>query len=171
MNYKFILGGEGCEVFLHEIDQTKKDLLKESKIKDVQGNFDFEKLEEILEESWDYTEFTYEGVYIDSYYISVFDEDDNFIWESTPEFWDITDMEIITVDKKDVLLIEQNMKGDFREYSLDLDEPFDPNKIAFKLMEINDLQIITALKYDENDIVKSTWCSDKWTKDYFFRTF
>lgn len=174
MTYKVILSGDGCEVFLHEIDQEKKKLLHESSVFVSDGDPDFEKIEEILEESWDYTEHTYEGVYPDRYYISIFNEDDVLVWESDEEFIESLEFNdnLIVVDKKDILLIEQYMSGDFREFTLEIDEPLDPTKFSVKGMEINqEIMFITSLQYDGKDISKNTWLTDKWTKDFYFHTF
>lgn len=175
MRYKVILGGDGCELFIHEINKSKKKLLSEMNLSEVLEESDFDKVGEILVEQWDCSEEVFFGVYSKSHYISVFDEDENFIWESDEKYFidkPIHDHYFIDFKRENVLMIESHLKGDFMEYILDIEEPFDPEKFDFKVMDFNnEIQIVTDLKYDNQEMKKIPVSEDNWTKGIYFHIF
>jgi len=175
MRYKVILGGDGSELFIHEINNSQKKVISEMKLSEHPEESDFDRIEEVLGEKWDCSEEVFFGVYSKSHYISVFDEDENFIWESDEEYFvdkPIDEHYFIDFKRENVLIIESHLKGDFKEYILDIEEPFDPNKFDFKVMEFNnEIQIVTDLKYENQEMKKIPISDDNWTKGIYFHIF
>ena len=174
MKYKVILGGRGADVFIHQIDDEQKQKLKEMDVENTSVVVDWDKLNEVLKvENWDYTDESYVGVYPtpEAYYITVFDENDELVFESDQDFYmdqGEEDDDYKFIEKENVLLIEHILKGNFKEYLLDIEEPFNPEKLTFKMLDFNEeVELIVDLKYDNKELELEEW-GDNWSKGTYF---
>ena len=175
-NYKIVFGGRGADLYIHKIDENQKQQLQEMRVTDKDEPVDFDKLNEVLKvENWDYTDESYTGAYTspELYHISVFDEDDNLVWESDEDFYmdqGEEEEDYKYMEKQDVLMIEHYVKGVFKEYKLETEEDFNPEKLSTKLVDINEeVEIIVDLKYDNKELELDEW-GDYWSKGTFFHT-
>jgi len=174
-NYKIILGGRGADVFVHPVTEHQKEQLRELGVGDDDVDMDFDKLNEILGvDSWDYADESYTGSYTgDSCHIAVYDGE-TLVWASSED--DMinegeTSGDYKYIDKGDVLVIEHYVKGTFKEYNLPIEGEFDISKLTYKLVDIHEeIEVITALKYDNTDLDDYEW-GDYWSKGTFFYLF
>lgn len=170
MKYKVTLGGRGADLYIHRINEEQKNKLKEMGVENPDVPVDWDKLIEVLNvDMWDSTDEVFSGIYPDPnlYYITVTDENDEMVWESTDDFFmdqGEEDEDYKYIEQTDVLLIEHVFKGTFKEYSLEIDEDFNPEKLTYKLLDYNeDVEIITDLKYDNKEMELEEW-GDNWSK-------
>lgn len=174
--YKIIFGGRGAEIYIHSINQEQKEKLQEMNIEDKDAPVDWDKLNEILGTEWDYSDDTYSGSYDNpsAYHITVFDEEDNEVFSSDDDFYmDGTDEDedYTFVEKENILVVEHYVKGTFKEYELELEEPFNPEKLSRVVVEIHEtISVITSLKYDGKEIENFEY-GDDWSKGAFFYIF
>lgn len=174
--YKIILGGRGAETYVHPINSEQKEKLQQMGIEDRDFEVDWDKLNEVLGTEWDYTDETYSGAYDNpaAYHITVFDEEDNEVFSSDDDFYmDGTDddEDYIFVEKENILVIEHYVKGTFKEYELEIEETFDPQKLSRVVVEINEaISVIKDLKYD-NKAMEDFEYGDTWSKGAFFYLF
>lgn len=172
--YKILFGGRGADLYLHPIDEEQKDQLEEMGVTDEDKPVDFDKLNEVLKvENWDYADEVYTGSYTspDLYYISVYNEEDNLVWESDKDFFmdqGEEEDDYKFMEKENVLMIEHYVKGTFKEYKLEIEEDFNPEKLTTKSVDINEeVEIIVDLKYDNKELELEEW-GDYWSKGTFF---
>lgn len=174
--YKLFLGGRGAEIYIHPISLDQKEKLKGLDIENRDTPVDWDKLNEILQTEWDYTDETYSGAYDDpsDYHITVLDDNDNEIFSSNDDFYmegSDSDEDYIFVEKENVLVIEHYVKGTYKEYELEIDEPFNQLKLTPVVLEINEtISLITGLKYDNKEIENFEY-GDDWSKGAFFHLF
>jgi len=172
--YKVILGGRGAELYIHPINEEKKQLLKEMDVENENVVVDFDKLSEVLGvDNWDYTEEIYLGPYDNpsAYHITVLDEQENVVWQSEEDFYmnePESEEDYRFIEKENSLLIEHYVKGGFKEYTLTTSENFDSEKLTPVLIEINEtVSVITDLKYDNEEMEIDEY-GDNWSKGAFF---
>lgn len=172
--YKVIFGGRGADLYLHNIDEDQKSKLSEMGLEDETKELDFDQLNEVLKvENWDYTDEVYTGVYPSpsAYHISVYDETEELIWESDEDFYmeiGEEDEDYLFFEKNNVLMIEHYVKGTIKEYVLETEEDFNPEKLTFKSVDVNEeVEIIVDLKYDNKTLELDEW-GDYWSKGTFF---
>lgn len=174
--YKLLLGGRGAEIYIHPISQDQKEKLKDIDIENRDTPVDWDKLNEILQTEWEYTDETYSGAYDDpsNYHITVLDDKNNEIFSSDDDFYmegSDSDEDYIFVEKENVLVIEHYVKGTYKEYELEIDEPFNQSKLTPVVLEINEMiSLITGLKYDNKEIENFEY-GDDWSKGAFFHLF
>lgn len=174
--YKIIFGGRGAEVIIHSINQDQKEKLQEMDIENKDAPVDWDKLNEVLENEWDYSDDTYTGAYDNptAYYITVYDENNNEVFSSDDDFYmdgsDSND-DYTYVEKENIFVVEHYVKGTFKEYELEIEENFDPKKLVPVVVEINEtISLITDLKYDNKEIENFEY-GDDWSKGAFFYIF
>lgn len=172
--YKVILGGRGAELYIHPINEEKKQLLKEMDVENDNVLVDFDKLSEVLGvENWDYTDEIYSGPYDNpsAYHITVLDEQEDVVWQSEDDFYmseSESEEDYEFIEKENSLLIEHYVKGTFKEYNLITPENFDPEKLTPVLIEVNETaSVITGLKYDNEEMEINEY-GDNWSKGTFF---
>lgn len=172
--YKVILGGRGAELYIHKINEEQKEKLKEMDVENHNVAVNWDKLVEVLNvDMWDSTDEVYSGIYTspELYYISVYDENDELVWESDDDFYmdqGEEDDDYKFIESQNALLIEHYFKGSLKEYKLEIEEEFNPEKLTFKLLDYNeDVEIITDLKYDNKEMELEEW-GDNWSKGTYF---
>lgn len=172
--YKVILGGRGAELYIHTINEEKKQLLKEMDVENENVEVDFDKLSQVLGvESWDYADETFYGPYDNpsAYHITVLDENEEVIWQSEEDFYiseSESEEDYIFIEKENSLLIEHYVKGTYKEYNLTIDENFDPEKLTPVVVEVNEMvSVIKDLKYDNEEMEIDEY-GDNWSKGAFF---
>lgn len=174
--YKLYLGGRGAEIYIHSINQEQKEKLQEMKIEEKDVPVDWDKLNEVLGVEWDYSDDTYTGAYDNpsAYHITVFDDEDKEVFSSDDDFYmDGSDSEddYTYVEKDNILVVEHYVKGTFKEYELEVEESFIPEKLTPTVVEINEaISVITGLKYDGKEIENFEY-GDDWSKGAFFYIF
>jgi hypothetical protein len=164
--YKITLSGKGSETFVFPIDESQKKKLKDLNIE----NFckDYDEISTIL--NCEYLSDclnTFLGVYADPelFTITVEDNNNNIIWESSQEFYPEDNNEEFLYEDSDVLLIEDYCKGNFFTYELELKDDFNPDLISFNIKEISErIQLITGLTYNKEDIEDYKDFGDNWSK-------
>ena len=63
------------------------------------------------------------------------------------------------------------MKGTFKEYELNIEDEFDPEKLSFKRVDVHEyVEVITDLKYDGQSLELDEY-GDYWSKGCFFYLF
>ena len=96
--------------------------------------------------------------------ITVYDEGDNVVWESSIEH-EFEDCDFNCVfDNDKVLLVEDYIKGQFFSYVLDVEE-FEAQKLLPVITEIGErIEIITDLTYDGASLIETKDWLDFWSK-------
>ena len=156
--YKILFGGRGAEFYIHEITEEQRQKLIDLGIEDPKNNFDYEKIPEILGKEWTDTDEIYFGSYPgpEDYYITVLNDKGEEIWASDLGFYmneGSEEDDLLFLDKNSHLMVEDYVKGTFKEYILDTEEEFNPELLEFKSVEINEsFQVFTDLKYDGKDL-------------------
>ena len=175
MKYKIQLGGRGCDIWIHEITEEQKQILKEGNVEVDQ--MDYDEIAEVLNrDSVDDIDISYTGVYnrLDSIVIEVKDENDNLVFDSTKtEGWyfdNDTLMEYEDFDsvhqEENKLLVESYSKGNFFNFELETEE-FDPKKLSPKVVEVGEaIEIITGLYYEGVELEYEY--DDYWGKGYYY---
>lgn len=164
--YKIIVGGRGGECYIHHIDTTKKvSLLSE----DVEENqMETEDIAKILGVDFvtDSDEI-YLGPYYDPevYLITVLDENENVVWESDNEHQFPDEGWNYEYTDSDVLIVEDYVKGQFFTYDIELEQDFDPSKLAVMVTELAErIEVITDIIYNGVDLRDYKECGDYWSK-------
>lgn len=175
--YKLILSGRGAEIFIHPLNEEQKSKLIEVDITKEDSEVDLDGLSEILEvDSWDYADVTYTGTYHgpDSCHVQLRDENDEQVWMSD---WNFNMKQCEEegsyefIDTENVLVIEHSVKGTFKEYTLTLEQEFDPSKLTYTMVDVHEyVEVITGLKYDGKELEDYDW-GDYWSKGTFFYLF
>lgn len=166
--YKISLSGRGSECFIFPLDDVQYETL-------YKGDVESDKMElddilEILgvEDIFD-SEESVLGTYLDEYYISIFDIEENEIWSSESD-----DVDFLAEWKEDTikethLVIEDYSKGNFFNFFVETDEEFDPTKISFIVTEVGDSRdIITSIKYNGEDLQDTKEFGDYWSKGLYY---
>ena len=164
--YKIIVGGRGGECYIHHIDTTKKvSLLSE----DVEENqMETEDIAKILGVDFvtDSDEI-YLGPYYDPevYLITVLDENENVVWESDNEHQFPDEGWNYKYTDSDVLIVEDYVKGQFFTYDIELEQDFDPSKLAVMVTELAErIEVITDIIYNGVDLRDYKEYGDYWSK-------
>lgn len=170
--YTVILGGNGAECFVHQINQEQKEQLYDMGLEDDTNEVDWDELTNILDvEEWDYSDETYSGPYNNpkSLRITVMDDNDSKVWESSDEdYLQSEDDDIVNIEIENALMIEMYTKGVYKTYKLVIPEEFDPSKLSPTIIEINEeIELIDDLKYD-NQVMEIVEYGDNWSKGAFF---
>jgi len=178
MKYKITLGGRGSESYIHKLtDEQKKILIDEEVERD---KMEYDRIMEVIGvPNFNDTDETYCGPYYDSdsNVVEVFDENDQKVWSSLDdkewEFnWELVeeldDWQTEVVMEDNHLIIDNYVKGIFKEYFLEIEEPFDPKLISAKTTEVNErYDIITGLYYNGVEIEDYEW-GDYWDKGMYY---
>jgi len=174
MKYKIKLGGRGADIWVTEVTEEQKKLLKESNIDSQQIEYD--DVAKIIDKNPDDSDFIYTGVYdeVDAIVIEVQDETGNTVFDSTEQDkWYFDENNMMDNDNYESVHEEENnlfcesySKGNFFEFELDCEE-FDPSKLSPHLVEIGErFQLITGLYYDGQELEKEF--DDYWGKGYYY---
>lgn len=164
--YRILIGGRGAECYIHRIDKEKRKVLFESKVEE--DKMETEEIAELLGVHFvtDSDEI-YLGPYYDSeaYQITVYDENENLVWEST-EKHNFEDEQIeYMFEGEDVFVVEDYVKGIFYNYEIELENDFDPNKLTPIISEITDgIVIISDLMYSDVELKNFKEFGDYWSK-------
>jgi hypothetical protein len=175
MKYKIKLGGRGADIWVHDINEEQKKLLKEGNVEIDQMEYD--DIAKVLgKDNVDDSDFVYTGVYDeqDAIVIEVRDEEGNVVFDSTEEDeWYFNEDTMIDNENIEFVhegdnkfLVESYSKGNFFEFDLECEE-FDHAKLSPELVEINErFQLITGLFYDGQELEKEF--DDYWGKGYYY---
>jgi hypothetical protein len=164
--YKITVGGRGAECYVHSINTENRKLLFEGKVE--YDEMESEQISEILNvESITDTDNVFVGPYNDPehFMITVTDENEKKIWESSDkhEFKEIQEEYIF--DDNDALVVEDYIKGEFYSYEVELEKDFDPTKLLPIITEIgNSVVIISDLIYNEVELKPYKNYGDYWSK-------
>lgn len=165
--YKISLGGRGSECFIFPLSEEQYKIL-------LDGNVESEKMQhedvlEILdvEDVFDADESVL-GVYLDEYYVSVYDEDIE-IWNSESNEVDIDSEWIEDEFNNTHLVIEDYSKGNFFNFFIETEEEFNPSKLSFLVTEVGQCRdLITSIKYDDIDLSDTKEFDDYWSKGLYY---
>ena len=175
MKYKIKLGGRGADIWVHDINEEQKKLLKEGSVESDQMEMD--DISKILNvEMVDESDEIFTGVYdeSDAIVIEVKNETGDVIFDSTnEESWYFDDDTMMDNDNYDSVhegdnkfFVESYSKGNFFEFELECEE-FNPTKLSPQLVEIGErFQLITGLYYDGKELEKEF--DDYWGKGYYY---
>jgi hypothetical protein len=145
--YKIVLGGRGADCYIYRLTDEQHEKLKEGNVdKDEMG---MEQILEIINKDFitDSEEIVL-GAYFepDLHHFSVYDENENIIWESNkdwdPEFDDEDEDYKITYDDENILICEDLLKGSFFSYVVETEEDFDSNKLTWDELTDDEYQKI-----------------------------
>ena len=164
--YRIIVSGKGAECYVHKVNTDKRVRLIEGKVEE--DKMESEEIAEIL--GVDFvtdSDDIFLGPYNDPelYYITVYDENDSVVWESSDkhEFEDIQ-MEF-KFESDEVLIVEDYTKGQFYIYEVELEKDFDPSLLVPIVTEIGErVEIITDLIYNEVELSYYKEFGDYWSK-------
>jgi len=158
MKYKITISGRGADIYVHELNEDQKTILKEAKVDNsVTSEMEYEEINEVLGHESDESENTFTGVYNNSsdMIIRVYDENDELVFESDDD-WDFNpDVDYhheSLFEVGDYLILESYCKGTFFELELETDV-FDPNKMEPVVVEINErIDILTGVRYNGEEL-------------------
>ncbi len=164
--YRIIVSGKGGECYVHKVNTDKRVRLIEGKVEE--DKMESEEIAEIL--GVDFvtdSDDIFLGPYNDPelYYITVYDENDSVVWESSDkhEFEDVQ-MEF-KFESDEVLIVEDYTKGQFYIYEVELEKDFDPSLLVPIVTEIGErVEIITDLIYNEVELSNYKEFGDYWSK-------
>jgi hypothetical protein len=164
--YRIIVGGKGAECYVHRVNTDKRARLIEGKVEE--DKMESEQIAEIL--GVDFvtdSDDIFLGPYNDPelYYITVYDENENMVWESSDkDLFDDVQMEF-KFDSDEVLIVEDYTKGQFYIYEIELEKDFDPSLLVPVVTEIGErVEIITDLVYNEVELSYYKEFGDYWSK-------
>ena len=167
MKYKIILSGKGSESYIHQLNDSQFESLKELDIENADPDID--EVSEILDKNDIFeTDNTFLGPYNDpeNYIIEVFDESENLIWSSSDDF--VYCEFDCKFDNDRTLIVEDYSKGQYFLYTLECDE-FDPEKLKPIVVEVGErFEIITDLMYDDVNLADTKDWLDYWSKGLYY---
>ena len=169
MKYKIILSGKGSESYIHQLNDSQFESLKELDIENTDPDID--EVSKILDKNDIFeTDNTFLGPYNDpeNYIIEVFDESENLIWSSSDDH-EFVDCEFdCKFDNDRTLIVEDYSKGQYFLYTLECDE-FDPEKLKPIVVEVGErFEIITDLMYDDVNLADTKDWLDYWSKGLYY---
>lgn len=175
MKYKIKLGGRGADIWVHDINEEQKKLLKEGNVESDQMEMD--DIAKILNvEMVDESDEIFTGVYDNpsDVVIEVRDESGKVVFDSTEQkdWWfdentmmDNDNLEFAHGDENK-FFVESYSKGNFFEFELECEE-FDPTKLSPQQLELGEMfDLITGLYYDGQELEKEF--DDYWGKGYYY---
>lgn len=167
--YKISLGGRGSECFLFPLSDEQYEILEESGVE--KEKMELDEIANVLniEDIFDSPQ-SILGAYLDEFHISVYDYNDEEIWNSEngdlsgDDKWQGTEY-----DGQNYLVIEDYSKGNFFNFYIDLEEEFDPSKLSLIITEVGRCRdIITSVKYNGVDLNDTKEFDDYWSKGFYF---
>jgi hypothetical protein len=164
--YKIIVGGRGAECYIHRVNTDKRVRLIEGRVEE--DKLESTEIAEIL--GIDFvtdSDDIFIGPYNhpENYYITVYDENENMIWES-PNNHEFDDAQMeFKFETDQVLIVEDYIKGQFYFYEIELEKDFDPALLVPIVTEIGErVEIITDLMYNEVELSSYKEFGDYWSK-------
>jgi len=164
--YKIIVSGKGSECYVHRVNTDKRVRLIEGKVEE--DKMESTEVAEIL--GIDFvtdSDDIFLGPYNDPklYYITVYDENENLVWESSDEHeFGNVQMEF-KFETDEVLIVEDYTKGQFYFYEVELEKDFNPSLLVPIITEIGErVEIITDLMYNEVELSSYKEFGDYWSK-------
>jgi hypothetical protein len=164
--YKITVSGKGAECYVHRVNTDKRVRLIEGKVEE--DKMESSEVAEIL--GIDFitdSDDIFLGPYNDPklYYITVYDENENVVWESDNKHkFDDVQMEF-KFDTDEVLIVEDYTKGQFYIYEVELEKDFNPSLLVPIITEIGErVEIITDLMYNEVELSSYKEFGDYWSK-------
>ena len=147
--YKISIGGRGAELAVFELNNEQYEELEEGNVQ--HDEMEYEDICDILgvEAYFDSPNPYIIGVYEESFYMKVIDEEGNVIHTIEELDSDNYKLEGIYSDGNKYLIIEDSCKGEHITYNLELEEDFDINKVKYINTEVGDrIELITGITYD-----------------------
>jgi len=164
--YRIIVSGKGAECYVHKVNTDKRVRLIEGKVEE--DKMESEEIAEIL--GVDFvtdSDDIFLGPYNDPelYYITVYDENDSVVWESSDKY-EFEDVQMeFKFESDEVLIVEDYTKGQFYIYEVELEKDFDPSLLVPIVTEIGErVEIITDLIYNEVELSYYKEFGDYWSK-------
>jgi hypothetical protein len=170
--YRILVGGKGAECYVHRIDKEKRKILLDLKIEE--DKMENDEIAEVLGVHFvTDSDDIYLGPYYNSetYHISVYDENENLVWESNDQHkFQEEQIEYEFEDEDDdVLVVEDYVKGTFYTYEIELEQNFDPTKLTPIVSEIpNDISIVSDLMYSDVELKNFKDYGDYWSKGFSY---
>lgn len=175
MKYKIKLGGRGADVWVHDITDEQKKILKEGNVESDKMEYD-DIAKTLGLDNVDDSEEIFTGVYDapGDMVIEVRDENGNLVFDSTTEEkWYFDEDTLMDNDNIEFVhegdnkfFVESYSKGNFFEFDLECEE-FDPKKLSPKQVEIGErFELITGLYYDGQELESEF--DDYWGKGYYY---
>ena len=152
MKYKIEINGKGAESFVFFLTEETHQYLKENGIEDDEMSYD-DILEALNVDDITQTDYLFSGVYpgSDNICISVFDEVTNqLVWQSDETFeFQVEDFDSQFTDGQ-FLYIEDYQKGTFFNYTLEIEEEFNPDFLEAKIVDFlnGESYLITDINYN-----------------------
>jgi hypothetical protein len=164
--YKITVSGKGAECYVHRVNTDKRVRLIEGKVEE--DKMESSEVAEIL--GIDFitdSDDIFLGPYNDPklYCITVYDENENVVWESDYKHkFDDVQMEF-KFDTDEVLIVEDYTKGQFYIYEVELEKDFNPSLLVPIITEIGErVEIMTDLIYNEVELSSYKEFGDYWSK-------
>lgn len=168
---KLILGGQGAECYVHDINNVQRNRL----IDEIDNEqMDINLACNIL--NIDFIENgarIYTGAYPEEMYLAAYDEDDNLIFECDSSFSFANEpddgwIESVESFEKQIFIVQDYIKGDFMIYHLSLESDFDPGLLSPIMIDVaENAQIIIGLKYNGQEPPDNE-AGEYWSKGLFF---
>lgn len=174
MKYKINLSGKGADCYLFKLTEEQYQYLSDNEVQ--QDTMDVLEIQDYLEiDDLGESNLTITGPYAeeDSLYLTVEDEQGNEIFNSDQEEdsfdeilenskWVGTDY-----DESHFLAIEDYVKGNFFSAEIEIDEPFDINKLSLTVTDLAEVRdIVSSVSYDGKEL-ELEW-GDYWSKGFSF---
>lgn len=174
MKFKINLSGKGGECYLFPLTDEQLQYLSDNEVEN--DNMDIDEIQSYLKiEDIGESNLIVTGPYAesDTLYITVEDEDGNQIFnsEDDDELLDIifenSNWIGTEYDNQDFLAIEDYVKGNFYSFEIELDEPFEADKLSLVITELAESrEIVSNILYDGRELDKE-W-GDYWSKGFYF---
>lgn len=163
MKYTIELAGRGAESFIFKLDEEQYEALTAGAVDEDEMSSD-EICEVLGVDFYDESSEIITGIFVgknhgEHLFITVKDEDENVVWESTEDF-DFNKVEEKELyDDGEYLCCEDYQKGLFFIYQLEADN-FDPNLlegVITKVLGQGTNDYITDIKYNGQDFSEREW--------------
>lgn len=169
--YKIEVSGRGADCYIYKLTDEQF-----QELNDGGADEDDMSVDDICEVlNVDYitdTETVMLGAYYEEnlYHVSVKDENDQVVWESSNdlEILDEDEDYKIVYDEPHLLICEDLLKGSFYNYVLELEEDFDPKKLTVIVSDVAEqIPLITDFRYDGKKLEVDDF-GDYWDKGFNF---
>lgn len=168
--YRIEVSGKGAEVMVFPLDDEQKTKLLDGDV--VNDGMDPEEICEVLDvfDFYD-SDHILTGLYPNAnlLYISVYNENNDKIWESNEDFNLLTEDVEYLYEEPNTLVVEDYIKGTPFIYNLEIEEDFDPKHLEPIIVSVAEtIEIMTDLKYNNVILDPFREFGDYWSKGFTF---
>lgn len=167
--YKITLSGKGAEVFPFKLKDDQYEVFRDKGVE--MDELEYDEIIGILdvESYFDCPNESLLGTYVNSFRMTVQDQEGNIVYETDKFNPEKCDFEEIYCDEDAYLIIEDYVKGDHVVYDIPLDEDFDINKLRFKSFDVGcRVEIVTDILYDDKEYEIYKSFGDMSSKGYYY---